>query len=276
VGGDVSIAGGVVSLLADSRVSGDVLVVGGKLSLLGTVEGTVYLAGGDIFIDGKIVGNVRLYSAGDVHIGKNAVIGGDLIYHSAREAIIEPGAVIKGKTQFTYAPPFVSAPDLRGFFAGLFGALFVTRLLVLLVAGLLFVLVFRRASGSLARVSQESFWKHALVGLAVLVAVPFASLVLALTIFGGLVAAMLFALWIFMLLVAQVYAGVVAARIFEVYVLKRTPGHLVSWQAAVLGILGLNVACLVPFVGLFICLLFLLVALGSLSYLGYRQFLLAR
>ena len=276
VGGDASLVAGTASLLSGSSIAGDALLVGGQLSILGDIKGSAYITGGNILIDGKINGNVKIYAAGDIRIGKNAVIGGDVSYRAAHEAMIDPGAVIGGKTTFQYTPPLVSARDFRGFFAGMFGLLFIARLLVLIAAALLFVLVFRRASVALVRESTDHFWKFCLIGLAVLVSVPFAALILALTVFGGLIAAAAVVLWVLMLLIAQVYAGVITAALFQKYVLKRELPPVVSWRLAVLGVLGFNVIGLVPYLGLFLYVLFFLVALGSLSSLGYRHFLLSR
>lgn len=276
VGEDTALVGGVISLLESSEIAGDALLVGGKISLFGTIEGNVYIAGGDIFIDGTVAGNVLIFAAGKVHIGEHAVIGGDFTYRAADEALIESGAVITGKTSFEYVRPIVSAPDVRGFFAGLFGLLFIARILVLVAATLFFVLVFRRASGQFITHSKGNFWKLTLIGLAVFVSVPFASLILALTVFGGMIAAAAMAFWVLLLLVAQVYVGVLAAGVFRMYIMKRELEPLVSWQMAVLGALGINIICLVPYVGLFIYLVFLLATFGTLSSLGYRHFISSR
>ena len=276
VSGDVSLVAGFLSLLETSEVLGDALLVGGKLSLVGTVNGTVYLAGGDIFIDGKIGGNVKIFGAGNVHLGSHAVIAGDLTYRAPHEAVIDSGAVVTGKARFEYAPPLLSAPDVRGFFAGLIGALFITRLLVLVTATLFFVLVFRRASGAFMHQSGGTFWKHTLIGLAVFVSIPVASLVLALTVFGGVIAAAALAVWFLLLILAQVYAGVLAATVFRTQIMRRELDPLVSWQMAVLGALGINIVLLVPYIGLFVGLLFFLASLGSISFLGYKHFLVSR
>ena len=276
IGGDAVLAGGSVSLLSGASVAGDALVAGGKVSLLGTIDGTTYVAGGDIFIDGNIKGTVHIYSAGRVRVGPHAVIGGDFMYRASSNVVIDPAAVIVGKTTFQYIPPMISAHDIRGFFAGLFGLLFVTRLLVLMVSALFFVLVFRRGTSSLVGVSLSTFWKMCLIGLAIFVAVPFAGLIIGLTIFGGLLAIVMLVVWLVLLLIAQIYAGVVFAAVCQKYIFKQEASPLVSWRTAALGVLGLGVVCLVPYVGLFIGLVFFLVALGSLSTLAYRHFILSR
>lgn len=276
VGGDVALAGGTISIVSGSRVGGDVIVAGGTISLLGEVAGSAYLAGGNIFIDGKIVGNVKVYTAGKVHIGPNAVIGGDFSYRSPEKAVIDAGAVIKGETNFEYLTPILTASDARGFFAGLFGLAFIIRLLILLSAALLLTFTFRRMSAELARLSVAHFWKAALIGFIILIVAPAASFIIGLTVFGLLISALTMLAWLSLLIVAQPYAGVIFASVIVKYLMHRELQPVVSWKAATLGTFGLGVICLVPYAGLFVYLIFVLSALGALSQLAYKHFIVAR
>ncbi len=276
IAGDVVFAGGAISMLPSSMVAGDVIIAGGSVSLLGNVEGVVYFAGGDIFIDGTIAGNVSIYSAKSVRIGEHAVIGGTLTYRAASEAEIAPSAVITGDIKYTYLTPVLSAPDIKGFFAGLFGVLFVAKLLVLIATTLFFVLVFRRISVKFAHATAHSFWKSILVGFIVLVTVPFVSILLAITIFGSMLSAVTMLFWITLILVSQAYVGVAAASLFSFYSLKRELQPIVSWKAAVLGVIAINVISLIPFIGLPIYFVIFLSSVGALSQLLYQQFLTAR
>ncbi len=276
IGGDAALAGGSLSLLSGSAVSGDALLAGGNVNILGNISGDVHVAGRAVFIDGKILGSVHIYSMGKVHLGPHAIIGGDLIYHSPEPAQLDTGAVVKGKTEYTYLAPVLSAHDVHGFFAGLFGVLFITKFLVLIAAALLFVLVFRRVSISIVQIAFDGFWKRLALGLAVFVAVPFASLIVALTVFGSLIAVIAMICWLLLVLISQVYAGVLLAGVVRKYLLRKPLPPVVLWQDAVLGMLGLSVIFLVPQLGLLIYCIFFLCAFGSLSYLSYRHFLLSR
>ncbi|OHA18781.1 MAG: hypothetical protein A2664_04715 [Candidatus Taylorbacteria bacterium RIFCSPHIGHO2_01_FULL_46_22b] len=276
VSGDTLLIGGDISVLPTVKILGDALIAGGQVSLLGSVGKSAYLAGGDVFIDGHISGNVHVYAAGQVRIGPNAVIDGDITYQSSQEALIDSQAVITGETHFEYSAPLLSARDVHGFFAGLFGVAFVIRILLLMTAALLFVLVFRRVSVSLVNNSLAGFWKMVLVGFVVLIVVPFASIIILITIFGGLISAIMMAVWGLLILIAQVYAGVLFASIVQQKVFRKPMGPVVSWWSAVLGVLGLSIIGLVPYVGLLIWFGFFLAALGALSFMGYRHFLLSR
>lgn len=276
VGGDALLAGGAVSLVSGSQIQGDAILAGGRVSLLGDVGGNVYIGGADIFIDGKIVGNVTIYSSGQIHIGPNAAIGGSFSYRSPEEALIDAKAVIKGETTFEYLAPVLTARDVKGFFAGLVGVAFIVRLLALVLAALFFVLSFRRMTGEFSRFSLEHFWKAVLIGFIIFVAVPFASLIILLTVFGGFVALSIFLAWVSLLLLAQIYAGVVFWNIVCKYLFKRELPPVISWQTAVLGTLVLGVVCLIPYVGPLIGLVFFLASLGAFSEIVYRKVILSR
>lgn len=276
VGGDFVGVGGVITLLPQSKVLKDSIIAGGQVSMLGSVAHNAYLAGGSIFIDGNISGSVRTYSAGKITLGPHAVIGGDFNYRSAQPAEISPTARITGTVHYEYLPPLVSARDVRGFFTGLLGIAFAVRLLILVAASLFFVLVFRRGSGGLIQLAVGDFWKMSLVGLVVFVTVPVASLILALTVFGSVVAFVMMLVWMILLVVAQIYAGVVFAYVCRTHLLHKEIPTLVSWNIAVLGVLLLSVLWLVPYAGLLACFLFFLSALGAISHLAYRTFLLSR
>ena len=276
IGGDIVFAGGFISIVPGTLIGGDALIAGGKLSLLGDVTGNIYLAGGDVFIDGKIVGNANIVTSGRLHLGQNTVIGGDLSYRSPEKAIIDSGAVIKGKTTFDYFTPILTARNTRGFLAGLFGIAFVLRLLIVLAAALFFALSFRKMTGELGRFSSGHFWKSVLIGLIILTAVPFASVIIALTIFGALIAAAFMLAWFSLLLLAFVYSGIIFANVVLKHVFKKELPPVVSWKTVVVGTIALGALCLIPYVGALLYLVFFLASLGALSDLLYRQVIAAR
>lgn len=276
IGGDAMLVGGLVSVVPGVLIGGDAAFIGGRISLLGDVSGSVSLVGQDIFIDGKTVGNVHIISSGRVRLGPNAVIGGDFSYRSSEQAIIDPGAQIKGKTTFTYLAPVLTSRNVHGFFAGLFGLALVFRLLMLLAAALLFALSFRKMTGELSRFSVEHFWKSMLIGLIVLVVAPFASVIIALTVFGALVSVALILAWLSLVLLAEIYAGIIFANAALKFIFKKELPPVVSWKTVAIGTIALGALFLVPYIGPLVCLAFFLVSLGALSHLFYRYIILAR
>jgi cytoskeletal protein CcmA (bactofilin family) len=74
----------------------------GTLTLDGVVGGPITFASGVVTINGTVNGDVRL-DAGELELGPNAVITGELRYESPREADIDPGARVDGEIR--YYPP---------------------------------------------------------------------------------------------------------------------------------------------------------------------------
>lgn len=293
VAGDLRVAGGTVIVLEDvagdlvmlagdgtfsssARVGKDAIIIGGTVKLLGAVDGTAYLAGGDILVDGHVKGKVKVVNARTVTIGPHAIIDGEFYYISPEQAVISEGAVISGGIKHEYTNPFISAPDARGFFMGLFGIAFIVRLLVLLSTTLFFVLVFRRLSTDVVNRSLVSFWKSMFSGLGLMLALPIGAVLLITTVLGSILGVFAFAVWVAFLMLAQIYGGVLLAAWFSVHVLKHDKPKVISWVSALLGVLALNIVLLVPFVGVVVCAAFMFSAYGALAAIFYKHFFVGR
>ena len=98
VGRDLVVAGGNVNITSDASIGGDVAGATGSLRVDGSVEGDVLAAAGELTIDGSVGGGVDA-SLGRLRLGSGAVIGGDVLYASEREAEIADGAQVGGDVQ---------------------------------------------------------------------------------------------------------------------------------------------------------------------------------
>ena len=113
VGGDMFVMG--QTILIDGRVDGDMYVMGNDLQVSegasvgggvhggtalatfsGVVGGPVIFASGAVTINGTIRGDVTI-DCGELELGPDAVIEGNLRYESAREATIDPAARVIGE-----------------------------------------------------------------------------------------------------------------------------------------------------------------------------------
>ena len=100
VAGDVYAFGGTLQIKDEGVVGGDIYIGAGKLVVEGKVGGQIQGGVGAAFIDGP-VGEICELEVGELRLGENAHIAGDLVYSAPEQAIIEGGAVIAGVTQFT-------------------------------------------------------------------------------------------------------------------------------------------------------------------------------
>jgi len=83
-------------------VEGAVYGSAGTLTIDGQVTGPLRFAGGVVTINGTVRDDVRI-EAGELELGPDAVIEGELRYESPREATIDPGARVEGEVH--YYPP---------------------------------------------------------------------------------------------------------------------------------------------------------------------------
>jgi cytoskeletal protein CcmA (bactofilin family) len=76
IDGDLIVSAGRVRV--DGPVSGNLYIVGGDVRVTGSVERTVRVAGGKLRLDGT-VGRDLLLAGGRTRLGRDAVVGGDLV-----------------------------------------------------------------------------------------------------------------------------------------------------------------------------------------------------
>jgi hypothetical protein len=92
IGGDVLAAAGAVR--AKGEIAGEMTAVGGDVELKAAIGGDVLALGGKVEAAGRIDGDVKLAGG---RVEAKAQMGGNLMMAGGR-LILEPGAVVKGKT----------------------------------------------------------------------------------------------------------------------------------------------------------------------------------
>lgn len=269
VGGDAILAGGRIELTANSTVGGRAWLAGGAIELGGRVGRELRAAGGTITIAGQIRGDANL--AGEtIRILPGAVIAGDLIYRSSREAEIYDGAQIGGEIRYLAVTEDEAGP-LESFLGGLlFSA-------ALAVVGVVLVLLFPRFLVTAARGIGDAPLKCLGLGLAVLVATPVAVALLLITVIGIPLALMVLTLY-FVMLLAGYLTGVLFLGDAGLRLLGRgeRPGRGAQLLALVAALVALALLWPIPFVGGLCVLLVLLFGAGALKLGAYRAWSVSR
>lgn len=237
VRGDLAAAGAIVTLRG--RVTGRVRSAGARIELDGQFEGTVdaagaivtlserafvadtlRLAGAEVEIDGHVAGNAAIAAAnviiggtidGDVDITAAAIeilptarIGGRLVYRSPQAARIATGAEIAGDVvRETARTPGPMAEMMHR------GAAVMAWLLRigLFVLGLVLVGLFPAVGLGAARMVGTRPWATLGAGIAVLVLTPAVAALLACTVIGLPLAAMLMIAFALALIAAWIVAA---------------------------------------------------------------------
>lgn len=256
VGDDLLSTAASTTVAASGSVERDVIAFGGTLDVGGNVGRDVRGRVLSASIDGTVGRDADL-AADMLTVGPNAQIGGDLLYRSSREASISTSADIRGQV--------VELPSQSNFLFGVILTLAnVVGTLAFLVAGIFILWLLRstgpRAVGIVIVHPVRSFF----VGLATMIAGPILVLVLAFTLVGLPVAAVL----LFGLLVALVFGPVPAVTALGDRLLRGRGGLFGAFLlGAILWRLGV---WLIPLVGGLLFLVGLVWGVGAWVMAGWQ------
>jgi len=270
IGADLIVAGSSVNIGQNSQISDDLAAVGATINMSGAVGGNAYLVGGQINIDGPVNGNVIIKRAGNVTLGSNAVIKGNLIYEASQPASISQGAVVGGQTEFTQtAKPKANLAKLASVitafsFLLLFGSFFV----LWFIAATLPKLVLGYVENSLHNV-----WQNLGIGLIAMVVTPVAAIILLATIIGIPFGLLLIGIYIVVMGLAKLIVPIfVGGYLFKW--LGREKKVRVDWLAILVGVVATAVVGFIPFLGAFALFVVFLLALSQIT-LGIMGFMKA-
>lgn len=173
---DVAATAVTVRIDAAGAVARDLVAFGGTLDIAGSagrdVRGRIF----DVGVSGS-VGNDLDVTVSRLTVGRDAVIGGDVLYRSAGEASIADGATIRGQV--------VALPSSPNFLYGIILTLAnIVSLLGFLVIGLVILWLFRGTARRAAMVAIRRPLRSLLVGLAATVVAPVLVVLFAVTLVG--------------------------------------------------------------------------------------------
>jgi len=242
--GDLAAAGGQVQL-SGAGVGGDVLWGGGTLRIDAPVAGNLELAGGDVFINAPVKGNVH-FKGGTLTLGSGASIGGDLTYSSPKEAKIQEGAVIKGKT--SYEPRSDVRKTAKTGILVLLSIAFLLKFLMTLAGALVLGLVFKRYAMALVNGVTSKPLLELGRGFAALILLPAASVIFLITVIGIPLGALGLIAFAGIVLFASIAAPILLGSIVRRWISKSAE-YDITWTTILLGAVLFTLLTFVPFVG---------------------------
>ena len=210
---DAMIAGGNVMILDGATFESDVHAAGASVDYAGATAGDASLAGAFVRLDGAVDGDAEL-AGEEIVIGPRARIKGGLTYYSTKPAEISPEAQIAGEIVQKEASerqvrwerhkrnPFASRGDFR---STAYGALF--SFVALGASGVLMALVFPKWFGEAAAAGRDHPLSSLLLGFAVLIALPIASILFMVMILGLPFGGFLLLLYLGLLVISMIGAG---------------------------------------------------------------------
>ena len=260
-----------LKLTATAPVTGSSFVGALDTTLTGGAAGPVTIYGNTVTLGGDFAGDVRVVAGDRLTLLPGTKIRGALTYQAPVPATISGSAAAVGGIHYTvasYLPGVGVSKTLALASIGIF--LFARVLASLILAGLLAGLF----PGLAEAVIDEAYGVRArhlllttLLGFAAIVATPIFILLLALTFVGLGLAILLGIAYALLILLALVYSGILAGGAFARRYLHR---DYVRWSDAVLGTLALSLVALIPTIGVLLVLLLTAFAAGALLQISFR------
>lgn len=247
------LVGNSVQVTKSARLGADTLIAGENAIVEGNVAGNLTVFCKSATLDGNISGNVKI-TAADIVILPRTEIGGDLIYASPTELVLDKNVSLRGKLireaeAVTKAKPrpLISWPSILVQSWFFLGAICVGALMLALFPGFM---------DESARQIQTSFWKCMFAGFIAVSLAPMVCIFLAISLVG-----LPLALLIGMALLIMTYTSKIAVALMlgSLIVRRRIPGF------KALPVLGLGLALLYLITGaglLGMIFWFLVVCLG--------------
>jgi hypothetical protein len=253
---------------SESQIWGDLAFYCEKARVAGTVHGDVEGDARVVTIEGTVEGGVKV-SGDRIVIGSGALIGGDLIYESASEAVVGHGATILGGIIRNEPKGDGSAEPGPGGFLKFSTGMKIVWFIGMILAGLVLTVF---ASDTLDRSDETlraSPFVSLLAGFVLLVCIPVGLLVLLVAVIGWPLMVLLSLLYIAAIVFSGIFVGLSVGRLL----LKRSERaqESVFWPMA-LGLLLLVIVSSIPIIGFLIRLFIIMFGLGALWISQWRLF----
>lgn len=272
VSGNARVAGGDVSVGPATVIAGAATLTGARIGFDGNTHGYLQASGASVRVDGEVHGDAEI-RAEELIIGPDTRIGGRLVYHGPAEPAVPEGAVIAGGLEY-HATDASRYFDRRAdewedhahgagsflWFAGVF------------VAGALFLLLFPGYSTRAAETIAREPLKVLGLGLAILVCVPFVTVLLLITIIGIPLALLVIPLYLLLVFLGWVTTALFIAQRGLAAARTGKPATL-GWRllALLLGLVALWLLQRIPLVGGLVVFVALMAGVGALVWQAWTR-----
>ena len=280
--GSVSVVGGSLNISSDvlgsvrsvgesinvsNSVGGDFVAAGGQINVMpgSTFGKDVAIAGGTVYIDGTINGNLQVTSP-NIKLGPNAVVMGTFDYYSDSPAILEQGAAVQGATNFHET----KIPEKSHVSKGFIGIFSLVKAIMIFVTALVMLYFFKSQVNPIIEKSVSGFWKEALRGFIVLIVVPVAVILSFITVIGAFFGFIVMLLYGVFLIISSVISVLLFARLSLKYLFKKESYQLNWWIVAISSV-AFGLIAVVPFVGWIFVFVIFISTLGSTSDFIYKK-----
>lgn len=258
VKGDVVVFGGTLTVLSTARIEGDILFMGGDLTVEGEVLGAILGTSENVRINSKVGGDITYVSTNPLVLGDKAEIQSDITYKSKDEIIRAQGAHVAGD---------IRQETLTASTRVDFAEALLFKMFILLFTASIIYLIMRKHLQSVVEQSLSTLGKTGLIGMGVLVIIPFVSLVLMVSVVGIFAGMLLFLLYVSVLAYAFVFGSILTGHYFlQLLGMKKN----ITWNTVLVGVLLFCAIAIIPYIGAFLLFGITTIALGGISLALYR------
>lgn len=259
VKGDVVVLGGTLTILSTASVEGDVLFLGDKVTIDGEVIGNVFGTANTVRLNSEVDGDVTLQVHNQFSIGNKAKLQGDVTYESMYEVARAQEATVIGEIRKTDVR--VSTSNLP-----------IMQVLMLEIGVLLFSVftLFLLSQKLVMSVTRSSFGRigmSGLMGIGILVTLPFIAILLCASVIGMFVGMLMLIGYVFLLILSGMLAPIFVGYFIQKVALHRD--EITSYTVGG-GVVAFVVLCMVPYIGGLLLFSCVMITLGSLGMMLYR------
>jgi cytoskeletal protein CcmA (bactofilin family) len=270
--GNARISGGQVTIASRGGISGKAIVFAGSLQMSGRIGRYLLVYADNARIDGEVAGDVHI-TARRIEIGPDARINGKLVYRSPQPPQIEGHPTIAGGiVQSSLAWPKDEAEQLTRI-AGWIALVF--AVIGMLIVGMALIGMFPHYSAASGAVLWQRPWASLAMGFALVLCVPVAAVLLLVSLLGAPLGGLLLMLYPVLLMVGYVTGAIaIGDAVLARWARRRnrkvaTGGRIV---ALLLALLVLLLLARIPFGGLLVIAVVLLLGLGAATIQAYRRY----
>lgn len=258
--GDVVILGGTVRILSTATIGGDLIFLGGDVTVDGPVTGSVYGTSGKVRINAHVGGDVDVRVGESFTLGDAADVAGKVSYKGQNELVRAQGAVVGGTITRESVMPKATMTTVQSI---------VLDVLILIFSSLTIFFIARERAARLVAGAWSAYGRSGLIGLGMLLAIPIVAIILMASMVGIMVGFALIFLYLLFLGITFMLLPIFLGTFLERLIRGEQKLSLIT---VVLGIALFTALPFIPFIGSFIILLTVTVVFGSLCLELYRIF----
>jgi hypothetical protein len=271
VGKNITLAGGDLESAETTKVGGSFTAAGGNINLYSPIGKGVNLAGGNVSLNGIVLGDTQVASE-VVRVTPKASLAGTFDYWSQNEPIIDSQAVIKGVKTKHELPVNITPEQNRAFQDGARNGLARATngikffsFLSFLVVGLVMAKLFPEFSVKVSQYINKFPWPSLGWGALISIFTPVALVFVMVTIIGIPLAGMGFLIYFLFSYIGKYFA---ILTVGEMLLLKFKQKHTIYF-AFVAGLVVYYILALIPIVNMISRLGFYLIGFGGLVKVLY-------